>query len=97
MTSYRLSQDASNDVLEIWLYIAKDSTSAADRLVRQLPETFQQLADGIVAGERVLDPLNREARRISQGNYAIYHRRVGRVTEILRVIHGARLLEDLDE
>jgi plasmid stabilization system protein ParE len=97
MTSYRLSRDASYDVLDIWLYIAKDSTSSADRFVAQLHRTFQQISDGVMTGERFLDPDNREARRISQGNYVIYHRRVGRVTEILRVVHGARLLENLDE
>jgi plasmid stabilization system protein ParE len=97
MTSYRLSRNASSDVLDIWLYIAKDSTSAADGFVRQLHQTFQQLADGVMSGERFVDPHNREARRISQGSYVIYHRRVGRVTEILRVVHGARLLENLDD
>jgi plasmid stabilization system protein ParE len=79
------------------LYIAKDSTSAADRFVEKLHETFQKLADGVIAGDRVLDLQNREARRISQGNYVIYHHRVGRITEILRVVHGARLPENLEE
>jgi plasmid stabilization system protein ParE len=71
--------------------------SAADRFVHQLHETFQKLADRVMAGERVLDPQKREARRISQGNYVIYHHRVARVTEILRVVRGARLLENLEE
>jgi toxin ParE1/3/4 len=97
MTSYRLSRHASQDVLAIWLYIAEDSVAAADRLVEQLHKTFQQLAEGVMTGERFVDSRKRESRRISQGNYVICHRRVGRVTEILRVVHGAKWMESLDD
>lgn len=95
--TYRLSRQSSYDILEIWTHIGKDSPSAADRFVDQLHLTFQQLAEGVMSGERFVNSKKREARRITHGNYVIYHHRVGRVTEILRVVHGARLFEDLDD
>src|SRR5262245_52925055 len=61
---------------------SEDSVAAADRLVDQLLKTFLQLAEGLMTGERFVDSRKRESHRISQGNYVIYHRRVGRVTEI---------------
>ena len=97
MKSYRLSRQASYDVLEIWTHIGKDSPSAADRLIDELHAKFQQLADGVMSGERFIVPQKPEARRITHGNYVIYHHRVGRVTEILRVEHGAKLFEGLDD
>jgi plasmid stabilization system protein ParE len=97
MSSYHLSRRASQDVVEICSHIAKDSPLAADRFADHLHRTFQQLAEGLMVGERFVDSQKRETRRISQGNYVIYHRRVGRVTEIVRVAHGARLLENLEE
>jgi toxin ParE1/3/4 len=97
MSSYHLSRRASHDVVQICVHIAKDSPRAADRFADELHQKFQQIADGIIVGERFVDSRMRESRRITQGNYVIYHRRVGRVTEILRVVHGARLLENLEQ
>jgi plasmid stabilization system protein ParE len=97
MSSYHLSRRASHDVVEICGHIAKDSPSAADKFADELRQTFQQIADGVVVGERFVDSQKRETRRITQGSYVIYHRRVGRATEIVRVVHGARLLENPEE
>ena len=97
MTLYRLSRRASQDVAEICSHIAKDSPLAADQFADHLHRTFRQLAEGLMVGERFVDSQNRETRRITQGNYVIYHRRAGRVAEIVRVVHGARLFENLDD
>ena len=98
MKSYRLSRQASYDIVEIWTHIGKDSPSAADRfvLLNPLRLTFQQLAirrDERRAIHRFADA--KDVWRITDGNYLIYHRRVGRVTEILRIVHGASLSKDL--
>jgi toxin ParE1/3/4 len=97
MKSYRLTRRATQDVLDIWSYIGKDSVSAADRFTERLHQKFQQLARGVVSGESFVDSQMREMRRVTYGNYVIYHRRVGRVTEIVRFVHGAKLLDNLDD
>jgi toxin ParE1/3/4 len=40
----RLTEQAEEDVLEIWEYIASDNLSAADRLVDRFDATYQKLA-----------------------------------------------------
>jgi plasmid stabilization system protein ParE len=44
MRDYILGIEASQDVLDIWDYIANDNIDAADRLVESLFEAFDELA-----------------------------------------------------
>ena len=39
MAKFRLSRPAERDLDEIWLYIARDDLSAADRLINAIVET----------------------------------------------------------
>lgn len=44
MNRYRVTEDARNDLNEIWLYIAEDNEIAANRFIRALIALFPMLA-----------------------------------------------------
>ena len=44
MNQYRVSDAASADLEEIWLYIAQDDPDAADRFIRTIVSRFPTLA-----------------------------------------------------
>jgi len=44
MSGYVLGGDADQDLDEIWEYVALDSVDAADRLLAELSEEFEQVA-----------------------------------------------------
>ena len=50
--AYRLTRRARRDVLNIWLTIAADSESAADRFVDMLTHHFRVLGDFPQAGRK---------------------------------------------
>jgi len=89
MSAFRLTQPAEEDVLGIWLYIAKENLVAADRLVDRLTETFQLLADSPEIGER-MERYRAGLRSWSLENYVVYYHVTPEGIEVYRVLHGAR-------
>ena len=89
MPTYRLTILAERDVLGIWLYIARDSLAAADRLVDRLTEAYQLLADNPGMGEK-MERHRPGLRAWPVGNYVIYFQSVPDGIEVYRVLHGAR-------
>jgi len=86
---------AEADVAEIWGYIAQDDPDAATAFVLQLEEQINTLEH---FPERC--PLVRENellgtayRHLVYGNYRTIFRLVGARVLIMRVLHGARLLD----
>lgn len=53
MQPYRLTSVANQDVLEIWMYVARDNVEAADGLVDRFTETYERLVDNPRIGESV--------------------------------------------
>jgi toxin ParE1/3/4 len=94
VSGYRLSQDARADLRAIWSFIAADSTRAADRFIDRLGEKFVLLAARPELGRR-LDELEPGIRRLPVGAYLIFYRHDARGIEIVRVLHGARNIEQL--
>jgi len=45
MPTLKISAEAENDLLEIWLYIAEDSPISADRFLDSLNEKAERLAE----------------------------------------------------
>ncbi|MGE3311308.1 MAG: type II toxin-antitoxin system RelE/ParE family toxin [Limisphaerales bacterium] len=97
MAEFRKSRLVDQDLLEIWLYIARDNPDAADRVIRAAETTFTTLAQSPDLGR-----LRKFGRRIRsfrvQGfsNYLVFYRETELgVVEIVRVLHGARNLEEL--
>lgn len=80
---------AENDLLDIWLYIAQDNITAADRMVERLEQRCQTLGVSPMLGSK-RDDLVMGMRYLIEGNYAIFYRVHQNTVEILRVLHGAR-------
>ena len=80
---------------EIWRYIAADNRPAADRLIRQISDMFDELASNPEYGLRY-DAIRPGLRcKPVKRNYLIFYEVVDGVLHILRVLHAARKYEDL--
>jgi toxin ParE1/3/4 len=89
MPSITLSNQARQDLVAIWDYIADDNPTAADRLLDTLEEQMQLLADHPFFGPPQPD-IAHDLRYLVSGNYLILYRVLGEVVETVRVFHGAR-------
>jgi toxin ParE1/3/4 len=91
---YRLTLRAERDVLDIWLYIATDNVSAADKLIDRFTDVYERLADNPGMGTSQ-DQYRPGLRCFPVGNYIVFYRPSDDGIEIYRVLHGARQLDDL--
>lgn len=87
-----LTDQAENDLQQIWEVVAENSLVYADRLIAQLASKAQMLADMPGAGRRREDLLP-FLRSYPHGNYVIFYRMVDDGIEVIRVLHGARNIE----
>ena len=86
---YLLSSLAEDDLREIWLYVADDtSESAADRLIDAIVERFELLAEQPRMG-RCRPEFGEGVRSVSVENHVIYYRDESEPL-IARVLHGRR-------
>jgi toxin ParE1/3/4 len=85
---------AERDLLEIWVHIAEESFEAADRLLDTIDETCRKLADTPGLGRR-REELAAGLRSFPVGNYVIFYRPIEDGIEVVRVLHGARSIENL--
>jgi toxin ParE1/3/4 len=93
MTSILITPAAENDLIKIWLYIARDNPEAADRVYQAAENTFQTLA----ATPR-MGTLYRSRRAQLEGlrifpvsdlkNYVVYYREHPQGIEIVRILHA---------
>ena len=87
---FRLSQAASADLDDTWVYVAQQgSESAANRLIDSITERFPVLLQMPQSG-RKRDEVRSGLRSHPVSNYVIYYRKMKTGIEIVRVIHGAR-------
>jgi toxin ParE1/3/4 len=86
---YRLTEQAREDVLDIWQYIAADNPDAADRIIDQFTATYGSLARSPRIGMD-LSRLRSGLRAYPVGKYVIFFRPTEGGIEIYRVMHGAR-------
>jgi toxin ParE1/3/4 len=96
MARVRRTSDARNDLLSIWLYVAQDNLSAADRLMDEIDHTLQLLLRFPLMGNSV-DHLRPGVRRTTVGNYQLFYEPMPDGIRLLRVYHAARQIEDLFE
>ena len=90
-----ISRRAELDIEEIWTYIAQDNPEAAARLLLQLekqlrtlerfPERCPLIPENELLGARY--------RHLLYGKYRTVFRVSGKTVYVVRVIHGARLLD----
>jgi plasmid stabilization system protein ParE len=93
--SVQITPTAEADIEDIWSYIAEDSPAAAEAFILALekcadtlkmcPERCPLVPENELLGTRY--------RHLLHGNYRIIYRISGNTVFVLRVIHGARLLE----
>lgn len=89
-----VSRPADRDVIDIWFHIAADNIHAADLLVAEFEEKFALLGSTPDIGH-VRTDLPFGVRCFPVGKYLIIYRHTQDEVRILRVLHGARLLESL--
>ncbi len=81
--------EAENDLEEIWLYIAQDNPDNADKLLDEIEETSQRLAQFTNMG-RNRDELHPGLKSFPLGKYLIFYLPISNGLEIVRVLHGMR-------
>jgi len=91
----KITKSAEADIGEIWSFIAADSPTEAQKFVLQLegqvstlerfPERCPLIPENEVLGTRY--------RHLLLGQYRTVFRISGKMVYVLRVIHGARLLD----
>jgi len=89
MSVIQRTAQAEEDLIEIWIYIAQDNPKAADRVLDDIEERFNALADNPLIG-RLRPDIAPELRYFTVGKYLILYRTVPDGVQIVRVIHGAR-------
>lgn len=85
---------ADQDLEELWFFIAQEDAAAADRWLDTLEDKIALLADNPQMGPARPD-IARELRYHPVGNHLLLYRVIQGGIEIVRVVHGARHLQDL--
>ncbi len=95
MTRITYTEDAAQDLEEIYWHIAKDNPVAAERH----REKLKQLCEGLLNQPRMgqkRDEIRPKYRSVTEGDYVIFYRIVDDATlVIMRVAHGKRDLAKL--
>ena len=87
-------RQAEEDLLTIAEYIARDNPRAALRWLDQVEEKLAALAEHPLMGEAV-DQIRPGLRRSSHGRYLIFYEPRDSGICLVRVLDGARRIEDL--
>lgn len=90
-----ITPSAEADIAEIWDYITQDSPANAEAFLRVLEEQIASLEQFPERCSRIPEnePLGTSYRHLLHGAYRTIFRITGSRVIILRVIHGARLLD----
>ncbi|MEW4530978.1 type II toxin-antitoxin system RelE/ParE family toxin [Maioricimonas sp. JC845] len=86
---------AESDLAQIWQYIARDDTAAADRLIRQISASFEMLANNPDLGIKLNEVRPGLMCKPVRKWYVVFFEVRGDSLCVLRVLHGARHYEDL--
>ncbi|MEQ8465706.1 type II toxin-antitoxin system RelE/ParE family toxin [Coleofasciculus sp. E1-EBD-02] len=89
MSRLKLSDQAAQDIEDIWNYIAQENPQAADNILDKLRERFFLLTKFPELG-RVRPDLAPSVRGFPVGNYIIFYRSLEQGIEIVRVLRGSR-------
>ena len=89
-----IAQQAKDDLVEIWLYIAADSPSTADMFIDYVYEQCKHLCTSPEIG-RTRDELLPGMRSLPVKRYLVFYRVTNDAIEIARILSGYRDLETL--
>ena len=90
----RLTQRAEDDLIAIWTYIATHNPRAADQLLDDIDTKARLLSEFPEIGQARPD-IAEGLRYLPIGSYLILYRQITQGIEVVRVVHGARRIEDL--
>lgn len=85
---------AKRDLVDIWVFIAKDNPDAADRFLDHLAQKFGLLAESPEIGRR-REELAPTLRSFPVGRYVIFYRAAEEGIEIVRVLSAYRDVDTL--
>tara|TARA_R110000782_G_scaffold266956_4_gene361853 strand:+ start:4537 stop:4827 length:291 start_codon:yes stop_codon:yes gene_type:complete len=85
----RLSQEAEQDLIEIFDYILEDNPAAAEKVLDTIQQEIMRLSDYPHLGKPGRVPKTREL-VLSNTPFIIPYQVNGNILEILRVYHSAR-------
>jgi toxin ParE1/3/4 len=91
---FRLRPAAEADIEGIARYIAQDSPRAAARWYEEIYASCRRLGEMPGMGVARFD-IRPELRTFPAGSYLILYREITGGAEIVRIVHGARLWQDL--
>ena len=91
---FELSENAQNDIKEIWFYISENSVNSADKLISELFRKFQLLAKNFELGKSRNEYFI-NLRSFPLKKYIIFYVPTENGIEIFRVIHSSRNIEGL--
>lgn len=91
MPVFQKTAKAEQDLIEIWLYVAQDNPSAADKLLDRFEEAGRLLAKNPELGPERPD-IAPGFRYFPVGRYILLYRKISQGIELVRVTHGARSL-----
>ena len=89
-----ISDQAKEDLTEIWLYIAGDSPLAADKFLDLLYEKCRLLCDSPGIG-RVRNELLPGVRSYPVKRYVVFYRVNSKAVEVVRILSGYRDIDIL--
>jgi toxin ParE1/3/4 len=85
---------AEEDLQDIWLYIATDNVEAADRVLDEIGDKLNYLAEHPQLGAARPD-IAPELRLLPVGNYLVLYRISDGIVDVVRIVRGGRNLTDL--
>jgi toxin ParE1/3/4 len=85
---------ARDDLRQIWLHIANDNLTAADQFIDEIERMLILLARNPQIGQAV-DRYRVGLRQFTVGKYVLYFESVEEGIRLVRVLHGARKIEEL--
>ncbi|MFZ2277378.1 MAG: type II toxin-antitoxin system RelE/ParE family toxin [Prosthecobacter sp.] len=89
------SEIAKADLREIWDYVSDDSQLQADRLMERIRSKLEHLAQWNTLG-RPRPEMAQNCRSYPFGKYCFFFRPVDNGIEVIRVIHSARDLDQIE-
>ena len=91
MAIFQKTSQAEEDLIDIWLYIARDNPSAANNLLDTFEKKGQMLAENLESGQARSD-IAINFRHLPIGRYLMLYRTIPGGIELVRVVLGMRLL-----
>ena len=95
MSSFLLSHEARQDILDIWDFIAQDNADAADRVTAEIRSAILKLAKFPELGHLRRDLADEPLRFWRVHSYLIVYRPKRSPLEIVRILSGYRDIEKL--